>query len=102
MLRLLKRYNFGYHMSPKKNSEAVPGRSVIMSSYPGALSSQDESYVVSGKKEMVVAGTPLTINNRSLWSRLSSKEHVCYNIVQSAIRIFENYVQNETQIMFLI
>ena len=77
MLRLLKRYNFGYHVSPNKNANLVPGRSIVMSSYPGALSSQDESYEISEKdREMIVAGTPLTINNRNLWNHLRVKEHV--------------------------
>lgn len=64
-------------MSSKKGAELVPSNSVVMTSYPGALSSQDESYIVSGKeRELIVAGTPLTISNRKLWNRLSTKEHV--------------------------
>ncbi|CAG5089411.1 Similar to lama: Putative phospholipase B-like lamina ancestor (Drosophila melanogaster) [Cotesia congregata] len=44
MLRLLKKYTFGYHINGEKNSERVPTRSIVLSSYPGALSSQDEYY----------------------------------------------------------
>ncbi|XP_015597261.1 putative phospholipase B-like lamina ancestor [Cephus cinctus] len=77
MLRLLKRYTFGYHVSTDKDAEVVTGRSVVMSSYPGALSSQDEYYLVQGEeRELIVAGTPLVVSNKSLWSHLSPKKQV--------------------------
>lgn len=76
MLRLLKRYDFAFHVSPAKDASTVPGRSIIMSSYPGALSSQDEYYAVQGdQKDLLVAGTPLPVNNRNL-SIGSPREHV--------------------------
>ena len=79
MLRLIKRYKFAYRVSPDKNSPNVPGQSIVMSSYPGALSSQDESYFVSGEHtEFVVAGTPLIVDNRSLLSRLQVKDRVSF------------------------
>lgn len=62
MLRLLKRYKFGYHVSGEKDAARVPTRSIVTSSYPGALSSQDEYYILNGEKDqdlIVVAGTPL-------------------------------------------
>lgn len=62
MLRLLKKYTFGYHVNSAKNSDLVPTRSIVASSYPGALSSQDEYYVLHGQKTediMIIAGTPL-------------------------------------------
>ena len=48
MLRLLKKYTFGYHFSESRHSQRVPTRSIFMSSYPGALSSHDEYYVARG------------------------------------------------------
>ncbi|XP_063974272.1 putative phospholipase B-like lamina ancestor [Diachasmimorpha longicaudata] len=63
MLRLIKKYTFGYHMNSAKNSARVPTRAIIASSYPGALSSQDEYYLLQGEKSedtMIIAGTPLT------------------------------------------
>lgn len=47
MLRILKHYNLGYHVSPKKNAEIIPGRSTSFSSYPGTLQSGDDFYVIS-------------------------------------------------------
>ena len=87
MLRLIKRYKFSYRMLPEPTSERVPGRSIVMTSYPGALSSQDESYLIEGQdRELIVAGTPLIIDNHSLWSRLESKDHV------SAINSIPHYL----------
>lgn len=90
MLRLMKRYKFSYRVSPEINSESVPGHSIVMTSYPGALSSQDESYMIVGKdRELIVAGTPLIIDNHSLWSRLQTKDRVIiilYNIIDSLSR----------------
>lgn len=63
MLRLLKRYTFGYHLSGNRHAPRVPNRSIIMSSYPGALSSHDEYYVVRGGKDdddlVILAAIPL-------------------------------------------
>ncbi|EZA56893.1 Putative phospholipase B-like lamina ancestor [Ooceraea biroi] len=58
MLRLLKKYTFGYHMLPTSNM-SVPGKTIVMSSYPGALSSHDEFYLIEGQNhELIIAGTP--------------------------------------------
>lgn len=72
MLRLLKKYTFGYHVLPMTKTDAlIPSRSIVMSSYPGALSSRDEFYLVNGENhEMVITGTPLLITNRNEWSFL--------------------------------
>lgn len=77
MLRLIKKYKFGYHILPDMQSELVPGQSVVMTSFPGALSSHDESYIIHGKdnQQMVVAGIPIFVNNRSLWNRFNLKNH---------------------------
>lgn len=73
MLRLLKRYKFGYHQSPARNAEPVPSTSVVMTSYPGALSSQDEFYILN--REMIVAGIPIAVKNQTLWSHMTTQEH---------------------------
>lgn len=77
MLRLLKKYTFGYHVL-SKTSALVPGKSIIMSSYPGALSSHDEFYVIQGQKnhELIVVGMPWTIAKRSLWNFTNAKSQV--------------------------
>jgi len=78
MLRLLKKYTFGYHVLPiSKTSAPVPSSSIIMSSYPGALSSHDEFYLMQGEnRELIIAGTPLTVTNRSLWNFMNAKDQV--------------------------
>ncbi|XP_043518177.1 putative phospholipase B-like lamina ancestor [Frieseomelitta varia] len=72
MLRLLKKYTFGYHVLPMTKTDAlIPSRSIVMSSYPGALSSRDEFYLINGENhEMVITGTPLLTTNRNEWSVL--------------------------------
>lgn len=73
MLRLLKRYTFGYHVLPISSSTAslVPGRSIMMSSYPGALSSHDEFYVIENENHKLIStGTPLSVKSDNLWKNL--------------------------------
>lgn len=78
MLRLLKKYTFGYHMLPvTKTAALIPSRSIMMSSYPGALSSRDEFYLINGEnRELVVTGTSLLVTNRTEWSFLYSDDYV--------------------------
>ncbi|XP_011268214.1 putative phospholipase B-like lamina ancestor [Camponotus floridanus] len=95
MLRLLKKYTFGYHLLPKTSDQVllpVPGRSVIMSSYPGALSSHDEFYVIQGQNhELIVAGIPWVNANRSLWNFTNAKDQVMSSVrVMTANRLKTN------------
>lgn len=79
MLRLLKKYTFGYHVLPTlKTAALTPGRSIVMSSYPGALSSHDEFYLIHGEnRELNIAGIPLTVTNeRELWNFTKVKDQV--------------------------
>ncbi|KAH0561778.1 hypothetical protein KQX54_019400 [Cotesia glomerata] len=95
MLRMLKKYTFGYHINGEKNSERVPTRSIVLSSYPGALSSQDEYYGLYQediKNLMVLAGTPLTLSKESqvnLESKISDDDVHSNrpNIVMTAAKI---------------
>ncbi|XP_034188490.2 phospholipase B domain containing lamina ancestor [Osmia lignaria lignaria] len=82
MLRLLKRYTFGYHVLPAtKTSALIPSRSIVMSSYPGALSSKDEFYLMQGEnRELIVTGTSLIATNQSEWSFLHPKDHVMLTV----------------------
>lgn len=91
MLRLLKKYTFGYHVLPK-TSAPVPGRSIIMSSYPGALSSHDEFYLIQGQNhELIVAGAPWIVAKRSLWNFINTKDQVMSSIrVMTANRLKTN------------
>lgn len=84
MLRLLKRYKFNYHVLPgSKNVALIPTKSIIMSSYPGALSSHDEFYLMTSEnRELIVAGTPLSVPTRDPWDFASLE-----NQVMSSIRV---------------
>lgn len=78
MLRLLKKYTFGYHMLPNsKNVAQVPGRSIVMSSYPGALSSHDEFYLIQGQnRELIIAGTPLITADHGWLNLTNARDQV--------------------------
>lgn len=78
MLRLLKKYTFNYHVLPMTKTAALtPSRSVIMSSYPGALSSSDEFYLMKGEnRELIITGTSLLATSPNNWSFLYPKDHV--------------------------
>ncbi|CAK9823095.1 Putative phospholipase B-like lamina ancestor [Anthophora retusa] len=93
MLRLLKKYTFNYHVLPvTKIAAPTPGRSIVMSSYPGALSSRDEFYLMYGENhKLVVTGTPLLATNRSEWSFLYPEEHVMLTVrLMAANRLATN------------
>lgn len=84
MLRLLKRYTFGFHVLPTNTAAQVPSRSVVMSSYPGALSSHDEFYIMRGEaRELIATGTPLSGTIRSLWKNLLHTD----NQLMSSVRL---------------
>lgn len=78
MLRLLKKYTFGYHILPTlKTAALAPGKSIVMSSYPGALSSHDEFYLIYGEnRELNIAGIPLSATNRGLWNSTKVNDQV--------------------------
>lgn len=77
MLRLIKRYKFPYRVLPDTKSAKVPGHSIVMTSYPGALSSQDETYIITGlDRDLILAGTPLLIKNYNRRNRLQTKDRV--------------------------
>lgn len=93
MLRLLKKYTFGYHILPvTKTAALIPSRSIVMSSYPGALSSRDEFYLINGEnRELVVTGTSLLVTNRTEWSFLYPDDYVMLTVrLMAANRLATN------------
>ncbi|XP_046834493.1 putative phospholipase B-like lamina ancestor [Vespa crabro] len=82
MLRLLKRYKFNYHILPtSKNVARIPSRSIIMSSYPGALSSHDEFYLMTTEnRELIIAGIPLSVSTRDPWNFVNLEDQVMSSI----------------------
>jgi hypothetical protein len=83
MLRVLKRYQFGYHHTSDANSNPVPGQIITFSSYPGVIHSQDDFYLVVGqpefgkrKHQLAVLGTAFHSYNSSSVASLNHKEQV--------------------------
>jgi hypothetical protein len=64
MLRILKKYSFGYHLTPG-SSQLIPGQHTTFSSYPGILLSLDDFYVISSG--LVTMETTIGNDNEALW-----------------------------------
>jgi hypothetical protein len=47
LLRVLKKYNFGFHLNYKRGSQYIPGNVMTFSSYPGKIFSGDDFYLIS-------------------------------------------------------
>lgn len=64
MLRILKKYSFGYHLVPG-SSQIIPGQHMTFSSRPSVLTSGDDFYVISSS--LVTMETTIGNSNKSLW-----------------------------------
>nr|CAD7431903.1 unnamed protein product [Timema monikensis] len=67
MLRVLKKYNFGFHRLGNQNL-TLPGRGMSFSSYPGTILSNDDFYITSAG--LVTQETTIGNSNASLWSHV--------------------------------
>ncbi|XP_037078571.1 LOW QUALITY PROTEIN: putative phospholipase B-like 2, partial [Pollicipes pollicipes] len=65
MLRIQKRYVFGYGQTGGADKAAIAGRVSSFSSYPGTITSQDDFYVLSSG--LVTRRTTIGNNNNDLW-----------------------------------
>lgn len=76
MQRIMKKYEFHYHLTSVQNSPEVPGKVISFSSYPSILFSQDDFYSVSGSKDkatkhqLVISGTTINNYNEALWDSI--------------------------------
>ncbi|XP_041742202.1 putative phospholipase B-like 2 [Coregonus clupeaformis] len=64
MLRILKKYQFAYHVSPT-DSDLIPGGTQAFSSYPGSIFSGDDFYILS--TGLVTLETTIGNSNPALW-----------------------------------
>ncbi|XP_057687528.1 putative phospholipase B-like 2 isoform X1 [Corythoichthys intestinalis] len=64
MLRIIKKYNFSFKVSPLDNL-ILPGRIQAFSSYPGSIFSGDDFYILSSG--LVTLETTIGNNNPALW-----------------------------------
>jgi hypothetical protein len=83
MLRVLKRYQLGYHHTSEIDSHLVPGQITAFSSYPGAIHSQDDFYLVAGRPEfgkrehqLAILGTAFNFYNRTSLGNFDQREQV--------------------------
>lgn len=78
MLKMFKSYEFRYHYNDLEDAALVPGTKLSFSSYPGAVHSMDDFYVIGGEggHDLAVAATSLTIFNTNLWQFVSPKNQV--------------------------
>ncbi|XP_033747259.1 putative phospholipase B-like 2 [Pecten maximus] len=71
MLRVLKKYDFSFHISQGKT---VPGRVMSFSSYPGSLMSGDDYYLISSG--LVSMETTIGNSNDKIWFYVNPKDSV--------------------------
>nr|XP_057926766.1 putative phospholipase B-like 2 [Doryrhamphus excisus] len=64
MLRIMKKYNFAFSVSPMDNL-LLPGRVQAFSSYPGSIFSGDDFYILSSG--LVTLETTIGNSNPALW-----------------------------------
>ncbi|XP_055775925.1 putative phospholipase B-like 2 isoform X3 [Salvelinus fontinalis] len=64
MLRILKKYQFAYRVSPT-DSDPIPGGTQAFSSYPGPIFSGDDFYILS--TGLVTLETSIDNSNPALW-----------------------------------
>jgi len=67
MLRILKKYSFGFHLTPDSH-ELIAGQNMTFSSYPGVLLSGDDFYVISSG--LVAMETTIGNSNNDLWQNV--------------------------------
>ncbi|XP_076841458.1 putative phospholipase B-like 2 isoform X1 [Brachyhypopomus gauderio] len=64
MLRIMKKYNFSFHIFPKDKA-VIPGSTQVFSSYPGSIFSGDDFYILSSG--LVTMETTIGNSNPDLW-----------------------------------
>ncbi|KAF7661966.1 hypothetical protein LDENG_00248930 [Lucifuga dentata] len=64
MLRIIKKYNFAFRVSPI-DSDVLPGGTQAFSSYPGSIFSGDDFYILSSG--LVTLETTIGNSNPALW-----------------------------------
>ncbi|XP_036418379.1 putative phospholipase B-like 2 isoform X2 [Colossoma macropomum] len=73
MLRIMKKYNFSFRMSPKDKA-LIPGGTQAFSSYPGSIFSGDDFYILSSG--LVTLETTIGNSNPDLWKFVTPQSSV--------------------------
>ncbi|XP_044776939.1 putative phospholipase B-like 2 isoform X2 [Neomonachus schauinslandi] len=74
MLRVIKKYWFQFREDPQENSPLAPGNKLVFSSYPGALFSCDDFYIIGSG--LVTLETTIGNRNPALWKYVQPKDCV--------------------------
>ncbi|XP_066226933.1 putative phospholipase B-like 2 [Saccopteryx leptura] len=65
MLRIVKKYRFQFQQGPQEGSPIAPGNNLVFSSYPGAIFSCDDFYILGSG--LVTLETTIGNRNPALW-----------------------------------
>lgn len=74
MIRILKNYEFYFHRTDAPDSPQIPGHNMTFSSYPGALHSGDDFYLISSG--LATLKTTLSNDKRNLWDFVEGGEFI--------------------------
>ncbi|GAB6033388.1 Putative phospholipase B-like 2 [Chamberlinius hualienensis] len=88
MVRIIKNYEFHYHIDDQPGSPVVPGFNITFSSYPGSVQSIDDYYLISSG--LTTLETTLEIYNDSLLQFIQPDSVMEAFRVMSANRLAEN------------
>ncbi|XP_066905909.1 putative phospholipase B-like lamina ancestor [Halyomorpha halys] len=87
MLRMQKKYTFGYHYTSSNKSQLVPGQTIIFTSYPGTIYSLDDFYQVSGENALTISGTAMKMSNYSVLEKMDFNKILIGPRVMAACRL---------------
>lgn len=92
MLRMIKKYKFNFHFSESHKSNIVPGSNIEFTGYPGAIASQDDFYMISGRlSKLTVGGVKMQNNNTNVWKTIDLQDTVLMSArVMAANRLAHN------------
>ncbi|CAF0754477.1 unnamed protein product [Brachionus calyciflorus] len=84
MLRIVKHYNFNFHLS-RQGSGLIPGSEITFTSYPGILASIDDFYILNSN--LVVMETTIGNSNVDLWKYVTTETNLYWVRILVANRL---------------
>ena len=75
MLRIIKKYNFGYHLSPH-HTGLIPGQIMVFSGYPGMVHSGDDFTLMPQSGLTTSATTIVNFNDETLWNHVKPENQI--------------------------
>lgn len=74
MIRIIKNYDFSFRDGSKENSDIMPGRRQVFTSYPGIINSGDDYSLISSG--LLTMETTIGNSNTSLWQYVQPMDSV--------------------------